>query len=667
MSEPSETLMYKPLLRPPPVKRSSQLRKATSSQDLQFSPKSTSSGSRDSERDGRRGSRRTLEYDRRESCDLRHRSSTSAISRTTASSFITSTSGAGTIVGISEDVSANQFVGSGQNGTIQQSLPDQPGRTPLAAISNRASRHVPARNSKVMVRPGQENTTTPAKSQRLDRRASHVYTSPSTPSDKPSEAHNPSPVLPQLRKLQHQIHSLKTENDDLRAVKTTHLAAIDGLRGQLRARDAEHARLVEQLRAEAAALKEEKWALLGHVAELELELQQQQQQQQQVASRDQTMGLTEDLLCAGSVRSVAPASCRNSEAGRRSATGYDTPGSLYSVGVEGDEEGARSLRHTASCSSVATACASSFVRRRRRASVAASDVTAASLAEEELDILSVELAAHDERHGRERRAMAAQLAEVEGDLAAARRQRDRAERRGRELEARLAAQVALVRHHHAPIPDLPVLTYARVGSVWFDTVVSAFKYWGLFEFISTPDESLFAGTDPDHEGRRLRAVVLLKRAMDDDILDDIMYLQNQKCILAPPAAGSLVPQSIPPEIESPYFLFHTAAILKRTVPSSLTDFGWLDWISDADFEGIEGFASLVNILNRRHSQLYGTSAHHYDALVPKIQESMSRRFPDIDRSLMDPGSAPKKWWHLALWMSRMVKKRQGRIAGLDEL
>lgn len=574
---------------------------------------------------------------------------------------MTSTSGAGTIVGISKDVSANRIVGSGHNGIVQDSNPDQPGRTPLAAISNKTSQNISACDSKSVAQPGQENIT-PAEAQHTDRAAAHVY--PSAPL---SKAQAPTPVLPQLRKLQRQIQSLRAENDDLRAVKITQIATIDSLRSQLRGKEAEQARLVEKLSAEAAAredqtahmreavaaLKEEKWALLGRVAELEL---------QQAPSQ------VEDSCYAGSVRASVPPSHRASELGQGSnAGGYDTPGSLYSTGGQGGP--ARSLHHAAS-SSVATASVRSFVRRR--ASVAESDVTAASLAEEELDILSDQLVAHHEQHSKEQRAMAAQLAVLEDDLMAARQQRDRAERRSRDLEARLAAQMTLV-HHHVPaaaaavprIPDLPLLTYSKVGLVWFDTVASWFKYWGLFEFISQPDESLFAGTDPDREGRRLRAVVLLKRAMDDDILDDIMYLQNQKFISAPTATKPL-PRNIPPEIESPYFLFHTAAILKRTVPNSLTDFGWLDRINDNDFEGIEGFASLVNILNRRHGQLYGTSADHYDALVPRIQESMSRRFPDLEKSLLDPASTPRKWWHLTLWMSRMVKRRQGRIAGVDE-
>ncbi|KAK7740333.1 hypothetical protein SLS63_001536 [Diaporthe eres] len=531
-----------------------------------------------------------------------------------------------------------------------------------------------------MPRPRQESIT-PAKAQRQDMSPAHVFLSPPTSGGggRPApESHAlETPVLPQLRKLQRQIQTLKAENDELRAIKITQVATIDDLRGQLRAKDAEHARLAEQTRAEAAALKEEKWTLLGRVAELEL------MQQAQVG--EQAPGGREGTVYAASVRSDAPppSSHRGSEVGRCSMGGYGTPGSIYSGRGGADAAGrgscVRSPYHSVS-SSVVTASARSYVRRR--ASVAESDLTAASLAEEELDILSDQLVAHHRQHGEEREAMAEQLVVLEGDLAATRRQRDRAERRNRDLEARLAAQMALVRHHSMatskapapappppPIPDLPVLTYAKVGFVWFDTVMSAFKYWGLSEFISQPDETLFAATDPDREGRRLRAVVLLKRAMDDDILDDVMYLQNQKCITAPttPPAAGFPPQGLPPEIESPYFLFHTAAILKRTVPSSLTDFGWLDRIGDADFEGIEGFASLVNILNRRHSQLYGTTADHYDALIPKIQENMSRRFPDLEKSLMmDPGSAPKKWWHLALWMSRMVKRRQGRIAGIDE-
>lgn len=583
---------------------------------------------------------------------------------------------------ISKDASANRTVGSGQNRQSQDSNHGPLGRTPLAAITNGTNRNVPVRNSRI-IQPKQENSP-PANSQHLDVGPAQMYLSALGNTGAGGKisttgAHAPTPpVLPQLRKLQRQIQTLKAENDDLRAVKIAHVATIDDLRGQLRARDDEHARAVEKMRAEAGALKEEKWNLLGRVAELEqLQLR---LQHAAAASVEEPSG-HEECVYAASVRSGAPppSSHRGSE-GRHTAAGYDTPGSLYSGrgDYDGDGDGEVSVRgrpyHTAS-SSIVTASARSFVRRR--ASVAESDLTAASLAEEELDILSDQLAADHEQHGRERQAMTAQLIVLEGDLAATRRQRDRAERRSRDLEARLATQVALVRHHSLapslapaptpPIPDLPVLTYAKVGFVWFDTVRSAFKYWGLSEFISQPDETLFAATDPDREGRRLRAVVLLKRAMDDDILDDVMYLQNQKSLSAPSTpAGGHQPQGLPPEIESPYFLFHTAAILKRTVPSSMTDFGWLDRIGDSDFEGIEGFASLVNILNRRHSQLYGTTVDHYDALIPKIQENMSRRFPDLEKSLLDPGSAPKKWWHLALWMSKMVKRRQGRIAGIDE-
>lgn len=673
MPESPVTPKSKPLPRSSPVARSLQLRKASSSQALGVSPRSTSSRSRDTNRAEQRGSRRTSEFENRGTRDLRHRSSTSTLSRATDSSFVTSSSGAGTIVGISKDVSANRTVGSGQNASGRDSNPDQPGRTPLSAISsNRTSRNAPAGNSRII--QSKQEDAAPAKA---SLGPAHLYLWPPVPAagGRPTiETQAPTPpVIPQLRKLQRQIQTLKAENDDLRAIKITQVATIDDLRGQLRAKEDEHARLAGEMRVEAAALKEEKWTLLGRVAELE---QMQMQQAAATLGEERPGGHHEGNAYAASVRSGAPppSSRRESEAGRCSIAGYETPGSIYS----GRE--ARSPYHSAS-SSIVTVSARSYVRRRRGASVAESDLTAASLAEEELDILWDQLAAHHEQHGKERRAMAEQLVALEGDLVATTRQRDRAERRSRDLEARLAAQVALVRHHSKalapapaaplppPIPDLPVLTYAKVGLVWFDTVMSAFKYWGLSEFISQPDETLFADTDPERESRRLRAVVLLKRAMDDDILDDIMYLQNQKYISAPttPSAMGPQPQGLPPEIESPYFLFHTAAVLKRTVPSSLTDFGWLDRIGDGDFEGIEGFASLVNILNRRHSQLYGTTADHYDALIPRIQENMSRRFPDLDRSLMDPGSAPKKWWHLALWMSRMVKRRQGRIAGIDEL
>ncbi|POS71254.1 hypothetical protein DHEL01_v210353 [Diaporthe helianthi] len=685
------TPRHKPLPLSSPVGRASQLKKASSSQTLGVSPRSTGGRSRDGERVDSSGGRRTLESDRKRTRDLRHCSSSSTLSRATSNSLFSSSSGAGTIVGLSKDTSANRTVGSGQHRQSQDSYQGQPGRTPLAAINNGSN--APARNSRI----GQENkeNSMPAKAKHPDIGPARAYlpnlTTTSTTAGGGSKlptvgAHAQAPpVLPQLRKLQKQIQTLKAENDDLRAAKIEQVTTIDDLRDQLRVRDDEHARAADRLRAEAATLKEEKWNLLGRVAELEqLQVQREQEAAAAAAATTERVARGHDGGggYAASIRSAAPptpSDHRGSEAGRYSVTGYDTPGSLYS-GDHGDGGQARGTYHSAS-SSVVTASARSFVRQRT--SIAESELTAASLVEEELGILSDQLAAHHEQHGKERQAMAAQLVELEGDLDVTRRQRDRAERRSRDLEARLATQVALVRHHSLasaapvptppapappPIPDLPVLTYAKVGFVWFDTVRSAFKYWGLSEFISQPDETLFAGTDPDREGRRLRAVVLLKRAMDDDILDDVMYLQNQKYISAPstPGAGFQQPQGLPPEIESPYFLFHTAAILKRTVPSSLTDFGWLDRISESDFEGIEGFASLVNILNRRHSQLYGTTADHYDALVPKIQENMSRRFPYLEKSLMDPGSSPKKWWHLALWMSKMVKKRQGRIAGIDE-
>lgn len=677
MPESPVTPRNKPLPVSSPLGKTSQLRKASSSQALGVSPRSTGSRSRDGGQVESTAGGRTFDLDRKASRDLRHHSSTSTLSRATANSFVTSTSGAGTIVAISKDASANRTVGSGQNRQSQGSNQGQPGRTPLAAITN-----VPVRNSRI-VQPKQENSP-PANSQHFDVGPAQMYlsalgTAAAGGRISTTGAHAPTPpVLPQLRKLQRQIQTLKAENDDLRAVKIAQVATIDDLRGQLRARDGEHAQAVEKMRTEAGALKEEKWNLLGRVEELE-QLQLRFQHAAAAASVEEPSGHEGDVYTA-SVRSGAPppSSHRGSEVGRHTAAGYDTPGSLYSGRGDYDGDGDVSVRgrpyHTAS-SSIVTVSARSFVRRR--ASVAESDLTAASLAEEELDILSDQLAADHEQHGKERQAMAAQLVVLEGDLVATRRQRDRAERRSRDLEARLATQVALVRHHSLapsvapaptpPIPDLPVLTYAKVGFVWFDTVRSAFKYWGLSEFISQPDETLFAATDPDREGRRLRAVVLLKRAMDDDILDDVMYLQNQKSLSAPSMpVGGHRPQGLPPEIESPYFLFHTAAILKRTVPSSLTDFGWLDRIGDSDFEGIEGFASLVNILNRRHSQLYGTTVDHYDALIPRIQENMSRRFPDLEKSLLDPGAAPKKWWHLALWMSKVVKRRQGRIAGIDE-
>jgi hypothetical protein len=158
-------------------------------------------------------------------------------------------------------------------------------------------------------------------------------------------------VLPQLRRLQRQIQTLKAENDDLRAVKTAQVATIDELRVELPAKDYEHARLVEQMRAEAAALKEEKWNLLGRVAELE-------QLQQAVDSEP------EPSIYAASVRSGAPPppSHRGIEAGRHSVAGYNTPWSLYNGCGIGEDDGDK--RHHSERSSAVTASARSFVRRR---------------------------------------------------------------------------------------------------------------------------------------------------------------------------------------------------------------------------------------------------------------------------------------------------------------
>lgn len=303
-------------------------------------------------------------------------------------------------------------------------------------------------------------------------------------------------------------------------------------------------------------------------------------------------------------------------------------------------------------------------------------MTSPSFVEDELFALSDQLAVHYERYSKEYQAMTAQLAvlaedkaQLEKDLIVAREQQVAVAGRNRELEAKLESQLSLVQCSMAPIPELPVLTYAKPGAVWFDRVTSSFKYWGLFEFISQPDV-VTSPSDPTRDAKRLRAAVLLKQAIEDDILEDVIYLRPQRSITSGPGGGSSSTTSSPhatqtTECESPYLLFRTISMLKRTVPTSSMDLKWLDRISDTDFEDIEGFASLVLCLDRRHSKLYGTSVEHYEALVPKIQENMSRRFPDLEKPLADLAPTPKKWWHLSLWMSRIVKRRQGRIAGDD--
>lgn len=215
-----------------------------------------------------------------------------------------------------------------------------------------------------------------------------------------------------------------------------------------------------------------------------------------------------------------------------------------------------------------------------------------------------------------------------------------------------------------PIPDLPVLTYTTKGSVWLDRVTSSFKYLGLLGFIERdvprPDPSISTAVEiADWTSRRLRAAIMLKQAVHDDLLEDVLYLCGRRAgVSCSPRNSTIQP---PPGTEDPHQLLNLILTLQRTVPASSTDFSWIDRIDSADFDSVEGFASLVICVDKRHSILYGTSADHYDALLPKIQEAMARRFPDFEntRLMFDPVEmVPKKWWQLSIWMAKAVKRHQ---------
>ncbi|KUI73958.1 hypothetical protein VM1G_09460 [Cytospora mali] len=622
---------------------------------------------------------------------------------TLARSVVSSTSGADTIINISRDDSANRAVGSGPNRSSVNSKDEQPPQHHHQRRSTRSSTNTNNTTTTTTANGGL-NPSYQAKLEIMRANTQHLlhaYPSPA-PSNGSFDSQPASPaLLGQFQELQRQIQSLKAknmklgaENRNLAAVKGAHEATIDGLRDQLRAKEAEQAQLVEQfcvetaqrdeelsrLQEDVSVLTGEKKALVGRVAELE--------HLQQHAQGAQRKHMPVIVDCSGPciLSTPSPSTYRGSESHSESGDHAASSSPL----VRSSSNNTPSLytpfssrtRDEATVAPLYTTTPSPSVRvrwRQRRPSLADSQGTSPSFVEDELFALSDQLAVHYERYSKEYQAMTAQLAvlaedkaQLEKDLAVAREQQVALASRNRDLEAKVTSQLSLVQSSMAPIPDLPVLTYAKPGSVWFDRVKSSFKYWGLFEFISQPDVA-GSPSDPARESRRLRAAVLLKRAIEDDILDDVMYLQSQRSITSAPSSSSGSSTSSSPratqipELESPYFLFQTITTLKRTVPTSLMDLNWLDRINDSDFENIEGFASLVLCLDRRHSKLYGTSVDHYDALVPKIQENMSKRFPDLEKPLADLTSTPtpKKWWHLSLWMSKIVKRRQGRTSSDD--
>ncbi|KAK7735278.1 hypothetical protein SLS53_007669 [Cytospora paraplurivora] len=675
MPETPASLMDKPLPGPPPKQqRASQPRQhATAStprgplQEISHNSKiiTPANGSvRSSKASSNHGKARRAQDQESHHTDGGPDHRTSGASDATDKSLVSSTSGADTIINMSRAHSTNRAVGSG--GTSgRSSVPVPAAAAPGSGSSNRNSaadkEGQPRRRS---MRNSTASTLSPIYQAKLEVMRAHTqqliqhgYPSPALSLSSKHGSFDSQPASPallgQFQELQRQIQSLKArntsltaENGRLLAAKGAADAAAEDLRAQLRAREAEHARLVEQfcvetsqrdaevkrVRESMAVLKEERRRLVGRITKLE-----QQQKEQQAGAQGRQVPVLVD--CSRS--------CSRSSRGSDSASESVGPGVASSPLVRASSNSHAVSPYTpvssrADCDSTVTRLytgdPSPSLRvqwRHRRQSVAESQMTTDSLVEDELAALSDQLAVHYERYSREYAAMTAQLAvlseekaQLEKDLTAAREQQVLIASRNRELESKLASQssplqASPVPPSLAPIPELPVLTYANPASVWFDRVTSSFKYWDLYEFISQPDV-VTSPVDPAREARRLRAAVLLKRAIEDDILDDMIYLHTPK------------PNT-------------NASTTTITTTAS------------------EGFASLVLCLDRRHSKLYGTSVDHYDALVPKIQANMSKRFPDLEKPLVELASTPKKWWHLSLWLSKIVKRRQGRILGDDDL
>lgn len=242
-----------------------------------------------------------------------------------------------------------------------------------------------------------------------------------------------------------------------------------------------------------------------------------------------------------------------------------------------------------------------------------------------------------------------------------------------ELQAQVAGQATLIHQMtrtptaapassaHPPIPDLPLLTYTTSATVWFDRVKTACAYLGLLDFIQRdvprPELATWDATEvTDWTSRRLRAVVLLKQAVGDDILEDVLYLHGRN--ETAPGERSLIQSNA--TMDDPHQLLETIKTLRRIISATGTDLTWLDRIQSSDFDGIESFTSLVLCVDKRHGILYGTSVDHYDALLQKLQETMARLFPDLKGSMFgeDSDSGLRKWRQLPIWMAKVVKRRQ---------
>lgn len=203
-------------------------------------------------------------------------------------------------------------------------------------------------------------------------------------------------------------------------------------------------------------------------------------------------------------------------------------------------------------------------------------------------------------------------------------------------------------------PELPALTYSRSLTVWLDRVVTMFKYLNLSSFLRSSD------TATADTSERLRAAIILKNAVNDDILEDVLFLLSRE----ETHSNSAHADSGSSASECPHLLLSAILTIHGLVSGSPSEVGWVDRISEAELGGVEDFASLVLCIDKRRNTIFGGSTQHYDCVLPKIQEGVNQRVPEMDNTLHSDaagGPWPKKKSPLSTWMGGLVKRRQTRL------
>ncbi|PSR99294.1 hypothetical protein BD289DRAFT_49476 [Coniella lustricola] len=469
-----------------------------------------------------------------------------------------------------------------------------------------------------------------------------------------------------------------------------HDETISDLNRELRFKEAERASLVENFCAEMSnrnseitILKEEKWTLMGRVAELE-----------QVIAK---MELEWKMVChlqghdQNTIKTISDDEVQTDEA---QADSDAAP-------PDGEQDPDETFINEESQSNPTSLGSSSPMMEERAGSSVGGmgsespftipdSVFSSGHCRSRLSEGGGPGAAHHDRSMKDCQTMASRISllakeriMVEQDLAMTQRKLVTTEMRNSELQARVTVQEALIRklstlasvpthagsQPPAPsqpasssvwAPDLPVLTYAKPYSVWSDRVKTCFVYYGLYDFVQRDIPAPVDESERQFWKReRVRAAILLKSAVDDHILEDVLYLCGKCDVSSSPNHPSSTSANF--LMENPHRLFKIICTLRRTIPSSPTDINWVDRIHSSDYDGIESFAALVLCIDRRYNAMFGATPDHYDALLPKIQDSITRRFPDLkktDLALDLSDMFHKKKWQLSVWMAKLLKRRQ---------